>query len=462
MSSDTSRANAYISGALLPTLFKTALPIIVMSMNGLLTVVDAIFLGTFVGPDALSAVTLMFPAYMLLAALAVLVSSGMSSILARHLGGGRASDAGAVFAGAHGLALCLSALAMVLFWIFGRQVTLAAAEGAVSVAEMAYTYLSITVTFSPLLFVLSINADALRNEGRVTLMAALSLFVSLANIACNYVLIVILDLGVAGSAYGTVLAQTLAFTALLAFRLTGKTLLRPNALTPFSLTSNWPSILSLGTPQSLSFIGIALGSAATFTMLQRIGADGYETTVAAFGIITRIMTFAYLPLLGLAQALQSMIGNNFGALLYQRSDNTVRLGLAVAFVYCAGVQAVLSVFARPIGLLFVDDTAVAGEVARILPSIIAMYFMAGPLFIVATYFQSIGDAKRAVLLSLAKPYVFFIPLVITLPAFVGERGIWLASPSGETLLLVLTLAVLAITARSSPARWGLFRAAAAG
>ncbi|MEL7529525.1 MAG: MATE family efflux transporter, partial [Pseudomonadota bacterium] len=83
MSTDTSRTNFYTQGPLVPTLLKTALPIIlVMSMNGLLTVADALFLGRFVGPDALSAVTLMFPAYMILVATATLISSGMSSILA--------------------------------------------------------------------------------------------------------------------------------------------------------------------------------------------------------------------------------------------------------------------------------------------------------------------------------------------------------------------------------------------
>ncbi len=463
MPSEPSRTNTFTHGALAPTLFKTALPIIfVMSMTGLLTVMDAVFLGLFAGPDALSAVTLMFPAYMLLAALATLVSSGMSSLLARSLGAGNTDAARAVFAGAHGLALCIAAAVILLFLFLGRPATLAASGGESSIAAMAHTYLAITAAFSPLMFLLSVNVDALRNEGRVGLMAGLSLTVSLANIGFNYVLIGVLNLGVAGSAYGTVLAQLLAFACVLAFRLRGSTVLRPGALLRYRLTSDWRSILALGAPQSLSFIGIALGSAATFTMLQTIGAQGYETTVAAFGIITRIMTFAYLPLLGLAQALQAMIGNNFGALLWQRSDGALRLGLASALAYCGVVQVLFLLFARPIGLLFVEDAAVADEVARILPTMTAMYFAAGPLFMVATYFQAIGDAGRAALLSLAKPYLFFVPLVVALPHVLGERGIWLAGPAGELLLLLTTASVLVHTARKTSARWGLFRATAIG
>lgn len=461
MSKDSSRANTFTHRPIVPTLMKTALPIIlVMSMNGLLTVADAIFLGIYVGPDALSAVTLMFPAYMLMAALATLVSSGMSSLLARHLGGGRFDQARAVFAGAHGLALTAGLLLILGLLVVGRQATLAAADGAADIAAMSYVYLAITIGFSPLMFVLAVNSDALRNEGHVMMMAGLSLSVSLANLALNYVLIVLLDLGVAGSALGTVLAQALALVFVISYRLSGRTTLGPRDVFAKPLTSDWRGILALGAPQSLSFIGIALGAAATITVLQRFGAEGYETTVAAFGVTTRIMTFAYLPLLGLSMAFQTMVGNNAGALLWQRSDATLRLGLGLALFYCVVVESVL-VFGAPwIGFAFVDDVAVVNEIGRILPVMVAMYFAAGPLMVVATYFQALGDARRAALLSLVKPYAFFLPLLFVLPLGFGEGGIWLSGPVAEGLLVVLTAAVLAATARGGAARWGLFRAEA--
>jgi putative MATE family efflux protein len=459
MSSDISRPNTFTHGPILTTLVRTALPIIlVMSMNGLLTVVDAIFLGLFAGPDALSAVTLMFPAYMLLAALATLVASGMSSVLARKLGAGLGADAEAVFAGAHGLALAIAAIVITLFVVFGDGLTRAAADGSAEIAGMSHTYLAITVAFSPLMFVLSVNADALRNEGLAVLMAVFSLLVSLANIVFDYLLIAVFDYGVAGSAVGTVLAQALALAIMLAFRLSGKTDLSPVALLRYPLTSSWRAILMLGAPQSLSFIGIAIGSAATIAALQSAGASGYEATVAAYGIVTRIMTFCYLPLLGLAQALQAMIGNNSGAGLWHRSDNTLRLGLVTAFAYCGLAELVLTLFSHEIGFAFVDDPLVAKDVGRILPVIVALYFVAGPQFMVATYFQALGDAGRAALLSLTKPYAFFLPLVFVMPAYFGESGIWLSSPLAELMLLVVTLVLLAVTARSGPARWGLFRA----
>jgi putative MATE family efflux protein len=460
MSSNAVTTNAFTHDPLGVVFAKTALPIIfVMSMSGLLAVVDAVFLGLFVGPEALSAVTLVFPAYMLIVALATLVASGMSSLIARHLGAKRFDEARAVFAGAHGLALTVGGILIGLFIALGNQLTLLAANGAAQLAGIGHTYFGIIVLFSPILFVLSVNSDALRNEGRVAFMAAMSLLVSLANIGFNYVLIARLGLGVAGSAYGTVMAQTLAFSIILAFRLWGRTELRTSALFRYGLATEWRRILQLGAPQSLNFIGIALGSSAIIAALQMVHGENYEVTVSAYGIITRIMTLVFLPLLGLSYALQSITGNNYGAELWRRSDNGLRLGIIIALVYCLMAETVLIGFARPIGLIFVNDNEVAAEVARIMPVMVAMFFAAGPMVMIATYFQAIGDAGRAAILGLAKPYAFAIPLTFLLPVGFGEQGIWLAGPFAEIMLLGLTAIVLAATARNKNLKWGLFKVA---
>ena len=75
------------------------------------------------------------------------------------------------------------------------------------------------------------------------------------------------------------------------------------------------------------------------------------------------------------------------------------------------------------------------ELARIMPINIALMFAAGPLFVIGGYFQALGDAKRAALIGLIKPYAFFLPLLFGLPFYFGEAGIWLAGPVSEGLLL---------------------------
>ena len=435
--------NTFTTGPMGPIYARTALPIIfVMGMNGCLTVADALFLGHYVGPAALAAVTLMFPAYMLIVALSTLVGTGMSSRIARHLGAGQLAQAGADFAGAHGLALALGAVLMGLFALFGETVTSLAAGGNATLAEMGYTYLRITVGCAPLLFVLTVNSDALRNEGRAGLMALMSLVVSLANILFNYVLIAQAGLGVAGSALGTALAQVQALSLILGFRFLGETPLKPAALLQHSLLQGWGRLLALGAPQSLGFVGLALSSGATMFALQWVDTPAYAQTVSAYGVITRVMTFAYLPLLGLSFAMQTITGNVYGAGQPQRVRQSLHIALAVSLVYCLAMQLGMTLAADRIGGWFVTDPPVIAEVARILPVIVALFCLSGPLMLIGMHFQALGDASRAALLGLAKTYIFAIPLTFALAAHWGEGGIWWAGPMAEGFLLVLTIAVL--------------------
>lgn len=435
--------NTFLTGPLGAIYARTALPIIfVMSMNGCLTVADALFLGLYVGPEALAAVTLMFPAYMLIVALSTLVASGMSSRLARHLGAGHRAEAEADYAGAHGLALTISLGLIGLFALFGGAATTLAADGNAELAEMGQTYLQITVGCTPLMFILSVNSDALRNEGRAGLMALMSLLVSLANIAFNYLLIAHWHMGVAGSAIGTACAQALALGLILTYRLRGQTAVHPRALMEHSLFGGWRRMLALGAPQSLGFIGLALGSAAIMTALQWVATEHYPQVVSAYGVITRVMTFVYLPLLGLSHAMQSITGNLFGAGDSARVRQSLRLAVGLALLYCVAMQAGMTLGAEEIGAIFVTDPGVIAEVARILPAIVMLFALSGPLMMVAMHFQAIGDAPRAALLSLAKPYVFAIPLTFILARLFGEPGIWRAGPTAEGLLLILTLAVI--------------------
>ena len=449
--------------ALARTYARTALPIIfVMGMNGLLTVVDALFLGLYVGPQALAAVTLLFPLTMVFVALATLVASGMSSLLARRLGARDLAGARAVFAGAHGLALTIGLALALLVAVFGAPLVRLAAGSHAGVAVQAGIYLAIQGGAAPLMLLLSVQSDALRNEGRAPLMAGLSLLVSLANIGFNAVLIIGLDMGVAGSAWGTVLAQLLALAMAAVFRWRAETPLPLSALMQGGWGRHWSGILALGAPQSLNFLGVALVSAAIVTALRLLGAPGFAVTVSAYGIVTRIMTFGFLPLLGLAQAMQTITGTAFGADNLARTDASLRLALILALAYCAGVQAVLSLAAPALGGLFVDDPRVVAEVGRILPVMVALYLLSGPLMMIGAYFQAVGDAGRAAVLGLAKPYLFVLPLIFGLSARWGEIGIWAAGPLAEALLACLCVLVLARAARRRPARWGLFLSGASG
>ena len=292
---DNTIENPFLTPPVRRLFLSNALPMaVVMTTSGLLNVADGIFVGRFIGAQALAAVSLAFPVVMLLTALTTLTGGGMSSLLARHLGRGTRREAGAVFAGAHGLALALSVALMLGALILGPGIISFLAAGNEPVAAPARAYLLILIFGAPVQFGLGLHADALRNEGRSGHIAVLSVIVNLMNVAANYIAIVLLDLGVAGSAIGTVAAQVLGLMLLLLVRKRDPALLPLGAIRQASWLTGWRQILLLGLPLSLSFIGMALVASTVLLAIGNTAAD-HGTYVAAYGIVTRILGLAFLP-----------------------------------------------------------------------------------------------------------------------------------------------------------------------
>lgn len=435
--------NMFLVGSLPSVFMKTATPIILMMMvNGSFSLVDAYFLGEYVGAHALAAVTSVFPAFMLLVALSSWVSAGFSSVMARLLGANKKTEAISAYGQAMTLSMCVCLVLILLFLVSGESLALFVNNGSESLSIMSYDYLSLMIFFSPLLFILTVNSDSLRCEGQMSFMAVVPLLSVSFNVVFNYIFIAILDWGVVGSVYGTLLAQVLSLFAVYLFRHYSKTALKVSIVRFSANRHLWPDFLALGAPTSLSYVGVALSSAFILYNLQIWSSDNYSITVAAYGIITRIMTFIFLPLLGLSMAFQTILGNNIGAKEWLRSNSAIKIAIIIAFIYCVFCQLFVLLLKDQLGAVFVNDINVSEEVARILPIMSSALFLLGPLMMIGVVFQAMGDAKRAVILRLAKVYFFTLPLIFILPIFFAEIGIWLAGPSAELLALLLTITVL--------------------
>ncbi|HEX8044760.1 MATE family efflux transporter, partial [Rhizobium sp.] len=214
-----SENNIFLTGWLPGVFARTAAPIVMITtISGLFSVVDAYFLGIYVGAAALSAVSLIFPALMLLIALQALVSNGMASILARRLGAGDRVGAAKVFTGAHALALAVVILVNAVYWTVGRHVIAASAAGDAAVAANANAFMGVMVGVAPVSFLLQLHIDALRCEGKIGFMTLVTLASTLLNIAANWLLIAVAHWGVIGSAAGSIAAQFICVMVILAYR----------------------------------------------------------------------------------------------------------------------------------------------------------------------------------------------------------------------------------------------------
>lgn len=185
------QVNPFLTAPVGRLFLSNALPMaVVMSMGGVLNGIDRIFVGHFIGSDALAAVSLSFPLAMMLSVLTTLTGGGMSSLMARYLGAEDRAVAGRIFAQAHGLALAISAGLVALWALVGPSIVDFMAAGTTGVAGMAQEYLRIMILGAPVQMLFGVHADALHNEGRVDLIAALSVLVNLFNIGANWLGIV--------------------------------------------------------------------------------------------------------------------------------------------------------------------------------------------------------------------------------------------------------------------------------
>ncbi|MCG8492915.1 MAG: hypothetical protein MI743_14945, partial [Sneathiellales bacterium] len=232
--------NMYLNTPLGILFLKTATPIILIMMtNGLFTVIDGWFVGMFVGADALSAVTMVFPLFMILIALGTLVSTGFASVFARMLGAGKYQEGAEAMSSALVLSAVICAFLIAFFALFGERLVLEIANGSAPLAEMGHTYISLTILFSPLFFILSLLSDSYRCQGKLGPMTLFTVLATLLNAFFNYLLIVEFNMGVAGSAYGTALAQICAGILSLGYMYSNSDVLKFKPRKLSGLFSHW-------------------------------------------------------------------------------------------------------------------------------------------------------------------------------------------------------------------------------
>jgi Na+-driven multidrug efflux pump len=137
------------------------------------------------------------------------------------------------------------------------------------------------------------------------------------------------------------------------------------------------------------------------------------------------------------------------------------IAMISALVYCASVELIVELLAGWLGAIFVSDPVVIAQVARILPWTVGCYFLFGQMIVLSGYFQSIGDAKRAAIFGLSRPYFFTLPLTFLLPHLFGEMGIWMVPVFAELCMFLLAGWVLLRLAKRRGWRYGLLPASEA-
>ncbi|MBK5213127.1 MAG: MATE family efflux transporter [Flavobacteriaceae bacterium] len=416
-------------------LIKQAVPasigILVMSLNIL---VDTIFVGNWIGSIAIAAINVVLPVSFFIAALGMAIGIGGSSMISRALGANNKERALKTFGNQITLTLLLSS-AMVVFGLVFINELIPTFGGKGDIFEPAKIYYRIVLYGVPLLALCMMGNNVIRAEGKPKFAMIAMIIPSVGNLVLDYILINLLDMGMAGAAWATTISYGLCFLYVLYFFMSDKSELKIS-LSHFGLDGSIIKEMS-----ALGFVTLSRQAAVsvTYLLMNNILFNlGGAASVAAYGIIGRMLMFALFPVLGVTQGFLPIAGYNYGAHKFPR----VRESINKAILYAGGlgltIFAVIMLFPEAIVSVFTNDAAILSET----PHYMRWVFAATPIIAIqligSAYFQAIGKAVPALLLTLTRQGFFFIPLIFILPHFFGELGVWISFPAADVLSTIVT------------------------
>ena len=275
----------------------------------------------------------------------------------------------------------------------------------------------------------------IRAEGKPKFAMYAMLIPSVSNLLLDYIFINVLDFGMEGAAWATSISYVFCFAYIFWFFLSKHSELKINFV-HFGLSH--PIVSEIG---SLGFVTLARQAVVSITYLfmNNILYDlGGETSVTSYAIVGRMLMFAMFPVLGLTQGFLPIAGFNYGAQNYSRVRETIKTAIKFAMLLATFVFVLLMIFPESITQMFTTDL----EVIKQTPGDMRWVFAATPIIAIqligAAYFQAIGKAIPALFLTLLRQGLFFIPLILILPKYYGELGVWMSFPISDVLSTIVT------------------------
>ncbi len=405
-----------------------------MIMNALYNLVDTIFVGQGVGPLAIAALSIVFPIQMITGGFAMTFGVGAASIVSRKLGEREEDEA----AGAAGTALTAtiitSLLLMVIGFIFMPAILLAFGSTH-DILQYAEEYMGVILTGFVFISISMCTNNLVRAEGQAKFAMMIMVTGTGLNIVLDPVFIFVFGMGIRGAAIATVISQLASATLALSFFFRKKSSL---PLRRSSFLISLPvlkEIVALGIP---TFVRQAGGSLLTMSVNNMLRIYGDGMTIAAFGMINRLLMFFLMPVFGIVQGFQPIAGYNYGAKQFARVKQVLYLSIAVATAMGTIAAIVLETIPSVLISMFTSDRELIALTAPALRIVMAAVPFIGIQAIGSTFFQSIGKSAPALFLGLSRQFIFLIPLVLLLPRLFGLTGVWASFPIADTLSTIVT------------------------
>ncbi len=315
--------------------------------------------------------------------------------------------------------------------------------------DMAVEYFNLILAFFPIFMLANMMNAVIRADGAPAWSMASMLAGALTNIILDPVFIFGTKWGMFGAALATVIGQTVSFVITLIYFFRTKTFkLQFKSFVP-DLRA-FSTALQLGMSSFITQMTIVIISLVCNIMLAKYGAVsqyGVDIPIAVIGIESKVFTVVINLVVGIVLGCQPIISYNMGAKNYERVKElyrkilfcTIAIGLASTLLFELAPRAVVGMFGTPTNIPNPDDYWKFGELTfRIF---LCLVTFTCTIKMTSIFFQAVGKPIRAVIASMLRDIICFIPLIIILPIFFGIEGILFAAPAADLIAMIVAAAL---------------------
>ena len=424
--------NDFSKGSVIKNIISLAIPMTLAQLITILyNIVDRIYIGRF-GADASNALTglgVCFPVISIIMAFANLVGMGGAPLFSIRRGEGRTDEAQKIMCNSFtlliifGIALTIIGLlikAPILRLLGASDATFPHANRYISIYLLGTVFVMISLGMNTF-----INAQGFGKTGMTTVILGAGL-----NIILDPIFIFVLNLGVSGAAIATVISQLVSSVWTFMF-LTGKrTLCRINIADMRLKLSRVKSITALG---MAGFMMQVTNGSVQMVCNAALAKWGSDTYIGIMTIINSVREVLWLPVLGLSNSTQPVIGFNYGAGEYERVKTAIRFMVTVVVIIGCVTWALVVLFPTAFLGIFTTDPAILSDGVRCMHIYFFGFFLMGLQASGQTVFTGLGKSKQAVFFSILRKGIIVIPLTIFLPYIFGVDGVFIAEPVSNLL-----------------------------
>ena len=426
-------------------LWQYALPaVIAMLASSAYNIIDRIFIGQIVGPEAIAGLAITFPFMNLLGAFGACIGVGASTAISIRLGQKDYETAGRLFGNNASLNVLAGVTLAIIGLLFLDPILrfFGASDVTLPYAHQFMVIILLGNVFTHLYF--GQNA-VLRSVGKPRQAMIATLLTVFLNIALDVVFIVWLRWGIQGGALATVLSQ---FTAL-CWQV--KLLSKKDEIVHFKrgiykLHSNLvKQILSIGISP---FLMNACSCIIVIFVNKQLVAYGGDMAVGAYGIANSVATVFIMFVIGMNQGMQPIAGYNYGARHDDRLMRVLNLTIVCATVIMT-IGWVIGMFApRATARLFTTDATLMSDSVVAIRYVMFCFPIIGFQMVVASFFQCIGKVKISIFLSLSRQLIILLPLLALLPLWYQLDGVWISMPVSDALASIMAFVVMVYNVRT--------------